>query len=86
MLTFSCLTIEIVPSSERSSSSAAAPLPTAIRPLLESKLEEIKAILNNLIPEKKKRNLLEDAMFEEDGAGGFENEVIMQGTVLTPNA
>ena len=73
------LTIEIVPSSERSSSSGAAPLPKAVKPLLESKLEEIKTVLAALIPEKKKRNVLEDAMYEDDGMGGFENEVMMQG-------
>ena len=73
------LTIEIVPSSERSSSSGAAPLPKAVKPLLESKLEEIKTVLAAVIPEKKKRNVLEDAMYEDDGMGGFENEVMMQG-------
>ena len=76
------LTLEIVPSSERSSSSGAAPLPQAIKPLLESKLEEIKAIVVSLIPEKKKRSVLEDALFEDDGMGGFESEVMMQGTHL----
>ena len=72
------LILEIVPSSERSSSSGAAPLPNAIKPLLMTKLEEIKVILNDLVPEKKKRNLLEDAMYEDDGAGGFEAEVVMR--------
>jgi len=72
-------TEKIVPSSERSSSSGAAPLPKAVKPLLESKLEEIKVVLNALIPEKKKRNVLEEAMFEDDGMGGFESEVMMQG-------
>jgi ATPase family AAA domain-containing protein 2 len=71
--------VEIVPSSERSSSSAAAPLPKAVKPLLESKLEKIKTVLAALIPEKKKRNVLEEAMFEDDGMGGFESEVMMQG-------
>jgi hypothetical protein len=68
-----------VPSSERSSSSGAAPLPKAVKPLLETKLEEIKTILSALVPEKKKRNVLEEAMFEDDGMGGFESEVMMQG-------
>jgi len=72
------LTVEIVPSSERSSSSGAAPLPKAIKPLLEKKLEEIKNVLSALIPEKKKRNVLEEAMFEDDGMVGFESEVMMQ--------
>lgn len=73
------LTLEIVPSSERSTTSGAAPLPKAVKPLLESKLEEIKTVLAALVPEKKKRNVLEDAMFEDDGMGGFESEVMMQG-------
>jgi len=72
------LILEIVPSSERSSSSGAAPLPKPIEPLLEQKLEEIKVVLSALVPEKKKRNVLEEAMFEDDGMGGFENEVMMQ--------
>lgn len=76
------LIVEIVPSSERSSSSGAAPLPKAIKPLLESKLEEIKTVLAALVPEKKKRNVLEDAMYEDDGMGGFESEVMMQGFSL----
>jgi hypothetical protein len=54
-------------------------LPEAIKPLLGSKLEEIKSILSALIPEKKKRNILEEAMFEDNGTGDFESEVLMQG-------
>jgi hypothetical protein len=34
-----------------------------------------------LVPEKKKRNVLEEAMFEDDGMGGFESEVMMQGKI-----
>jgi ATPase family AAA domain-containing protein 2 len=79
---FMIATEKIVPSSERSSSSGAAPLPKAIKPLLELKLEEIKVVLNALIPEKKKRNVLEEAMFEDDGMGGFESEVMMQSTSI----
>jgi hypothetical protein len=45
-------------------------------------LEEIKSVLSGLIPEKKKRNILEEAMFEDDGPGGFEGEVMMQGTFI----
>ena len=74
--------IEIVPSSERSSSSGAAPLPKSIKPLLESKLEEIKSVLAGLVPEKKKRNILEEAIYEDDGLGGFESEIMIQGTQL----
>lgn len=69
-------------SSERSSSSGAAPLPSAVKPLLDSKLEEIKTILGSLVPEKKKRNVLEEAMYEEE-PGGFETEVMMQGNVVS---
>jgi hypothetical protein len=45
-------------------------------------LEEIKVVLSGLIPEKKKRNILEEAMYEDDGPGGFEGEVMMQGTFI----
>ena len=54
-----------------------------MKPLLESKLEEIKIILSSLIPEKKKRNVLEEAMYEDEGPGGFEGEVMMQGTQVS---
>jgi ATPase family AAA domain-containing protein 2 len=81
-LVLSLLTLEIVPSSERSSTSGASPLPNAIKPLLETTLEEIKVVLSGLIPEKKKRNILEEAMYEDDGPGGFEGEVMMQGIFI----
>jgi len=45
---------------------------------LESKLDEIKNVLASLIPEKKKRNVLDEAMYEDEGPGGFETEVMMQ--------
>jgi len=69
---------KLVPSSERSTSSGAAPLPKAVKPLLETKFEEIKDVLSTLIPDKKKRNVLEEAMWEDDGPGGFESEVMIQ--------
>jgi hypothetical protein len=52
-----------------------------VKPLLESKLDQIKSILSSLVPEKKKRNVLEEAMYEEE-AGGFESEVMMQGYLI----
>jgi len=59
-------------------SSGAAPLPKAVKPLLEKKFEEIKDVLSSLIPDKKKRNVLEEAMWEDDGPAGFESEVMIQ--------
>ena len=71
--------IEIVPSSERSTSSGAEPLPKHIAPLLDTTLNEIKDILKKLIPERKRLTVLEEAMYEDDAdpSKGFEREKMM---------
>jgi ATPase family AAA domain-containing protein 2 len=72
---------KIVPSSERSSSSGATALPTMIEPLLRVPLAQIKDILGNILPKKKKTTALEEALYEEykDADGGFQREKLQTG-------
>ncbi|KAK2630396.1 hypothetical protein QTJ16_001216 [Diplocarpon rosae] len=71
---------KMIPSSERSTSSGAAPLPKAIEPLLRKQLKQIEMILDGLIPIKKKTTALQEAMFEqyEDEDHGFGRESLQQ--------
>ncbi|KAJ3850123.1 AAA-domain-containing protein [Lentinula lateritia] len=56
---------KLVPSSARSSSSAAAPLPTQLVPLLHDSLQKAKNILGRVLPLEKKLTALEEAEFED---------------------
>lgn len=61
---------KIVPSSARSTLSIASPLPPLVEPLLSKVLESIKKKLDRMVPQKKKTNYLEKALYEdpiEDG-------------------
>lgn len=73
---------EVVPSSARSSATAAAPLPPQLVPLLSVPLEEVKAALDRILPKSRKRSALEEAQWEEDHpdgeAGAFEREMMLQ--------
>jgi SpoVK/Ycf46/Vps4 family AAA+-type ATPase len=71
---------DMVPSSERSTSSAASPLPTGIEPLLREQFEAIKKSLDKMLPRKKKTTALEEAMYEQydDGDHGFGKEALHQ--------
>lgn len=64
---------KIVPSSARSASSGAIPLPRTIAPLLESTVKDLISRLDSIVPRKKKLTALEEALFEEypDEDGGF---------------
>jgi hypothetical protein len=75
---------EIVPSSARSSSSAASPLPGQFAPLLEHALENVKEVIQRLLPMEKKLTALEEAEFEDEGgeAGALEREMLSQGSCL----
>ncbi|CAO1597899.1 MAG: hypothetical protein LQ349_001127 [Xanthoria aureola] len=55
----------IVPSSERSTSSGAAPLPGHIEPLLRQPLSEIKDVVSEILPQPKRLTALEEAEFED---------------------
>jgi len=70
----------MIPSSERSAASAAAPLPKAVEPLLRTQLASILHVVNEILPRKKKITALEEAMYEphEDADQGFGRENLSQ--------
>ena len=71
---------KIIPSSERSVSSGAAPLPKSIEPLLREPLQEIKNLLAEVLPQKKQLTALEEAEFEDaEGDKGMGRERMQQG-------
>jgi hypothetical protein len=71
---------EMVPSSERSTASSAVPLPLQLVPLLHDALENVKATIDRVLPRTKKRNILEEAEWQDDGdEDGFEREMMLQG-------
>ncbi|KAK5080053.1 TAT-binding protein-like protein 7, AAA ATPase [Exophiala xenobiotica] len=70
---------KMTPSSERSASSGAAPLPQSIAPLLDRPFGEIKDLIAEIMPQKKKTTALEEAMFEDAADGmGFGRERMQQ--------
>ena len=72
----------MVPSSERSVSSGAAPLPTHIEPLLRQPLAEIKNVVAQALPHKKRLTALEEAEFEDaEDDRGMKTERMQQGRI-----
>ena len=71
---------QMIPSSERSTSSGATPLPKVVEPLLRAPLKEIEKILDGLIPIKKKTTALQEALYEQydDDDLGFARETMQQ--------
>lgn len=72
---------KMTPSSERSASSGASPLPPIVAPLLSRPLAEIEQLLAELLPQKKKTTPLEEAMYEDVADGkdkGFGRERMQQ--------
>jgi SpoVK/Ycf46/Vps4 family AAA+-type ATPase len=70
---------KMVPSSERSTSSGATALPPNIEPLLRQPLSEIKSLLSQILPQRKKLTALEEAQFEEPNDGeSFSRELLLQ--------
>jgi hypothetical protein len=71
---------KMIPSSERSATSGARPLPSSIAPLLREQFDEAKRALDILLPRKKKTTALEEAMYEqyEDKDHGFGRETLNQ--------
>jgi len=71
---------KMVPSSERSTSSGASQLPNPIEPLLRHPLVELKSILSEILPQRKRLTALEEALFEESGdpSTGFQREQMQQ--------
>ncbi len=70
----------MIPSSERATTSAAAPLPKGVEPLLREALAEIGNILDEIVPQKKKLTALEEAQFDDrDDELGFARETMERG-------
>jgi SpoVK/Ycf46/Vps4 family AAA+-type ATPase len=70
---------KMIPSSERSAPSGAAPLESSVEPLLRDALTKITTLLDDVLPERKKLTALEEAEFDDrDEFGGFEREMIQQ--------
>lgn len=71
---------KLIPSSERSATSGAQPLPRSVEPLLRAQLNEAKRALDDLLPRKKKLTALEEAMYEQfdDDDHGFGRETMHQ--------
>lgn len=70
---------KMVPSSERSTSSGAAPLPKLVESLLRHRLDEIRSMLGKILPQKKQLTALEEAEFEEpEGGSSFRREQMKQ--------
>lgn len=68
---------KIIPSSERSATSGAAPLKKSVEPLLRKALADISQRLNEIVPPKKKTTALEEAMYDDrDDEMGFEKETL----------
>lgn len=72
--------IELIPSSARSTSTHATPLPLHLKPLLQPALDSITGALEKTLPSVTKRSTLEEAEWEyEDQDGGWEREMVSQG-------
>lgn len=70
---------KMVPSSERSTSSGASPLPKTVEPLLRRPLAEVEKQLSEILPQQKRLTALEEAQFEEpEASGSFRREHMQQ--------
>ncbi|KAI5988685.1 AAA-domain-containing protein [Pisolithus orientalis] len=72
---------KLVPSSARSTSTSASPLPAHLVPLLGDALDRVKSAMDKVLPvSKKKRSALEEAEWEDRNGeeGALEREMIMQ--------
>ena len=75
---------KMIPSSERSASSGASPLPPAIEPLLRKPLGELKNVIAEVLPQRKKTTALEEAQYEDVADGsGFRKEKMLQAFETT---
>ncbi|RDX41221.1 AAA-domain-containing protein [Lentinus brumalis] len=70
---------KLVPSSARSVSSTASPLPAQLVPLLQDPLDKLTEIIGKVLPVSKKRTALEEAEWEQESSeGALERELMMQ--------
>ncbi|KIW92116.1 uncharacterized protein Z519_07100 [Cladophialophora bantiana CBS 173.52] len=74
---------KMTPSSERSASSGAAPLPPTVAPLLRNQLEQIKGLLAEVLPQRKRLTALEEAQYEDTAHGHSFGREKMQQTFET---
>lgn len=73
---------KMIPSSERSTSSGAAPLPAQIEPLLRNQLSDIKNIVSEALPQQKRLTALQEAEFEDaEDDRGMKAERMQQGSL-----
>jgi SpoVK/Ycf46/Vps4 family AAA+-type ATPase len=70
----------ITPSSERSTGSGASKLPKRVEPLLRQPLAELKSILSEILPQRKRLTALEEAQYEysDESSSGFQREQMQQ--------
>jgi hypothetical protein len=74
---------KMIPSSERATSSGAAPLPAQIEPLLRHRLSDIKNIVSEVLPQQKRLTALQEAEFEDAGDDrGMKAERMQQGSLI----
>ena len=71
---------KMVPSSERTISSGASPMPAQVEPLLRNTFKEIKNVIAHLLPQQKRLTALEEAEFEDaEDDKGMKAERMQQG-------
>ncbi|WWC85468.1 uncharacterized protein L201_000332 [Kwoniella dendrophila CBS 6074] len=69
---------KIVPSSARSTSSAAVQLPSHLVPLLSAPLERIRKAIDHVLPPRKNPTALEEAEYEDEEGDSFEKHMMLQ--------
>ncbi|WWD22907.1 hypothetical protein CI109_107402 [Kwoniella shandongensis] len=69
---------KIVPSSARSTSSAAIQLPPHLVPLLSAPLNRLQTAIDHVLPPKKHRTALEEAEYEDEDGDSFEKHMMLQ--------
>ena len=76
---------KMIPSSERSTSSSAAPIPRTVEPLLRNQFKGVIELLDNILPRQKKITALQEALFEpyQDEDHGFARETANQEFALS---
>jgi SpoVK/Ycf46/Vps4 family AAA+-type ATPase len=71
---------KMVPSSERSTTTGAAPLPKSVEPLLRHPFDMIKKVLAEVLPRRRSVTALEEAQYEDaEGDGEMATERMQQG-------
>lgn len=70
---------ELIPSSARATAPSASALPEQLQPLLQDALDQVKAVVDKILPVTKGRNALEEAQWEDEGDdGALAREMLMQ--------